>query len=241
MASQASDPASLNSNEPHERSAISVHIEAMSRSDTDRLSVTVQSADTLIPPNLIDILLERPPSYDGPIPVGWELLAFVSLEFNKAPEYFETNRPNRLEGLIPAATYTNRMKDLNAALYTMEGRRSIFWIRYYRVLCFAMVVVSTSIAGSIYVAIGKGTTYVFVPVLVPLAMLIILPTNAKWSKEDSVAGTELWYFSRAVQDEGMFATVIHVKIAIFEKAGRTGVRDRGIVSEELPAYDRESL
>ncbi|KAI9336166.1 hypothetical protein BDR26DRAFT_865261 [Obelidium mucronatum] len=204
-------------------------------------------------PSAIDVPSEPPPEYDGPIPYGMRLLAFIPMELSKAPIYFETSRPERLAGRIPLPIYTRRMMDLNSVLHSSSAAWSIFWIRYYRWILLGIVAVSALAATGLFFLLGgyKSLDYLFVPVLVPVVMLFLVPTHAKyiqlidetthrWSKEDGDAGTDLWYYTRTRQD-GLWDTFINVKIAIFDKGVEDGGEiQRGVASEDLPVYISEN-
>ncbi|ORY30919.1 hypothetical protein BCR33DRAFT_857175 [Rhizoclosmatium globosum] len=185
--------------------------------------------------------IEAPPTYDGPTPLNTTLLCVVRMAFDKQPTFFDTRRPDRLEGKIPFNTYLHRMTELNTHLNTNASLNSMKNLARLRLIGTILFVVC--VATALIVNLFTKASYVFALILIPIGYGMLVPMSAqyvsivedfalKWTEEDEVLGHNLVYIVKKIQPDRQ-ETRTSLALLIFEKTPTGGGTE---VLEELPTY-----
>ncbi|ORY30915.1 hypothetical protein BCR33DRAFT_772032 [Rhizoclosmatium globosum] len=192
--------------------------------------------------------VEPPPDYDGPIPIGANLLAVVKIDFESKPTFFSPQRPARLEDKIPNLTYLNRINELNDKLNTEESLKSMEYFKRFRWIGLGILVLCLIVSFSLFMAIG-GTSgaYAFIIMLIPGMYGLSLSTDVKyigivqefakkWTQEDDGQGVNLFYDVKKIQGDSKDFGRINIQLLVFERLGVMGDAVRNVMGENLPEY-----
>ncbi|KAJ3290256.1 hypothetical protein HDU79_003411 [Rhizoclosmatium sp. JEL0117] len=197
--------------------------------------------------------VEPPPDYDGPIPIGANLLAVVKIDFESKPTFFSPQRPARLEDKIPNLTYLNRINELNDKLNTEESLKSMEYFKRFRWIGLGILVLCLIVSFSLFMAIG-GTSgaYAFIIMLIPGMYGLSLSTDVKyigivqefakkWTQEDDGQGVNLFYDVKKIQGDSKDFGRINIQLLVFERLGVMGDAVRNVMGENLPEYASSTI